>query len=115
MNFTQLTQQIKQTHDALQVYAIKAINVGLTMRNWLIGCFIVEYEQCGEDRASYGEYLLEKISASLLQDGLKNVSAAELSRFRQFYTTYPQFLGTVSQNHCNCPSKFLGHCPKNYK
>ena len=64
MNFAQLTQHIKQTHDALQVYAAKAINIGLTMRNWLMGYFIVEYEQKGEDRANYGEHLLENISAS---------------------------------------------------
>jgi predicted nuclease of restriction endonuclease-like (RecB) superfamily len=108
MNFVQLTQHIKQTHDALQAYAAKAINVGLTMRNWLIGCFIVEYEQRGEDRANYGEYLLEKISASLLQDGLKNVSAAELSRFRQFYAIYPQFLGTLSQKSLQLPEQIFG-------
>ena len=108
MNFIQLTQHIRQTHDALQTYAAKAINVGLTMRNWLIGCFIVEYEQQGEDRANYGEHLLEKISASLLQDGLKNVSSAELSRFRQFYAIYPQFLGTLSQKSLQLPEQILG-------
>ena len=108
MNFTQLTQHIKQTHEALQTYAAKAINIGLTIRNWLIGYFIVEYEQQGEDRANYGEYLLEKISASLLRDGLKNVSAAELSRFRQFYTTYPQILGTLSQKSLQLPEQILG-------
>ncbi|GHT13232.1 hypothetical protein FACS189426_17840 [Bacteroidia bacterium] len=58
-----------------------------------LGHFIVEYEQYGEDRANYGEHLLEKISATLAQNGLKNVSVAELSRFRQFYTVYPQILG----------------------
>ena len=97
MNFVQLTDHIKQTHDALQTYAVKAINVGLTMRNWLIGYFIVEYEQQGEDRANYGEHLLKKIAVALLQDGMKNVSESELSRFRQFYTIYPQMLEIVSK------------------
>ena len=108
MNFVQLTQQIRQTHESLQLYAAKAINVGLTMRNWLIGYFIVEYEQQGEDRANYGEHLLEKISASLQQDGLKNVSAGELSRFRQFYFVYPQILGTLSQKSLQLPEQILG-------
>jgi hypothetical protein len=36
MNFVQLTQQIKQTHDALQSYAAKTINVGLTVQNDII-------------------------------------------------------------------------------
>ena len=81
MDFKQLTQHIRQAHDALQAYAVKAINIGLTLRNWLIGYYIVEYEQNGEDRANYGEHLLENISTSLLTHGLKNVSTAELSRF----------------------------------
>jgi predicted nuclease of restriction endonuclease-like (RecB) superfamily len=108
MNFVQLTQHIKQTHDALQSYAAKAINVGLTIRNWLIGHVIVEYEQHGEDKANYGEHLLEKISAELAHNGLKNVSAAELSRFRQFYTIYPQILGTLSQKSLQLPEQILG-------
>jgi len=108
MNFLQLTQHIRQTHDVLQSYAAKAINVGLTLRNWLIGYFIVEYEQQGEDRATYGEHLLDKISTSLAQTGLKNVSPAELSRFRQFYTIYPQFFGTLSQKSLHLPEQILG-------
>jgi predicted nuclease of restriction endonuclease-like (RecB) superfamily len=108
MNFTELTKHIWQTHDALQSYAAKAINIGLTLRNYLIGHFIVEYEQQGEDRATYGEHLLEKISNSLLQSELKNISAAELSRFRQFYTVYPQFLRTLSQKSFHLPESILG-------
>jgi hypothetical protein len=108
MNFIQLTQHIKQTHEVLQSYAAKSINLGLTLRNYLIGHFIVEYEQQGEDKATYGEHLLEKISASLAQSGLKNISSAELSRFRQFYTIYPQFLGTLSQKSLHLPEQILG-------
>jgi len=108
MKFNQLTQQIKHTHETLQSYAVKAINIGLTVRNWLIGYYIVEYEQNGEDRANYGERLLENISVSLLNKGLKNVSAAELSRFRQFYNIYPQILGTLSQKSLKLPEEILG-------
>jgi predicted nuclease of restriction endonuclease-like (RecB) superfamily len=108
MNFNQLTRKIRQTHETLQSYAVKAINTGLTVRNWLIGCHIVEYEQNGEDKAVYGERLLENISVSLVQQGLKNVSAAELSRFRQFYNIYPQFFGTVSQKSLQLPEQILG-------
>ena len=108
MDFIQLTQHIKQTHDALKSYAAKAINIGLTLRNYLIGYYIVEYEQRGEDRATYGEHLLEKISVSLAQSELKNISIAELSRFRQFYNIYPQFLGTLSQKSLHLPEQILG-------
>ncbi|MBD0333346.1 MAG: cytoplasmic protein, partial [Chitinophagaceae bacterium] len=34
--------------------AQKQVNTALTFRNWLIGYYIVEYEQSGKDRAEYG-------------------------------------------------------------
>ena len=33
-----------------------------TMRNWLIGYYIVEFEQHGKDRAEYGLQLLSALS-----------------------------------------------------
>jgi predicted nuclease of restriction endonuclease-like (RecB) superfamily len=108
MKFLQLTQQIKRAHEVLQRYAVKAVNIGLTVRNLLIGYYIVEYEQQGDDRAAYGEKLLEKLSTSLAKEGLKNISSAELSRFRQFYCTYPQILGTLSQKSLQLPETILG-------
>jgi len=34
----------------------------LTIRNWLIGYYIVEFEQNGKDRAEYGISLLKSIA-----------------------------------------------------
>ncbi|WP_443661211.1 hypothetical protein [Eshraghiella crossota] len=31
----------------------------MTLRNWVIGYYIVEYEQDGSDRAQYGSHLLK--------------------------------------------------------
>ena len=36
--------------------------MGLTTRNWLIGLYIVEFEQNGEDRARYGAALTAHIA-----------------------------------------------------
>ena len=33
--------------------------------HWLMGCYIVEFEQNGEDRAAYGEQLLKKLEQRL--------------------------------------------------
>ncbi len=63
-NFDQLIDNVYQTHCALQENATKVINQNLTIRNWLIGCYIVEYEQNGQDRAKYGSKLLEEIAKS---------------------------------------------------
>jgi hypothetical protein len=41
MKFNHLLSSIRQTHDALQSSAIAAVNRSLTIRNWLIGFYIV--------------------------------------------------------------------------
>jgi hypothetical protein len=61
MNFDLLLNTIQQTHTVFQQNAFKAVNMSLTLRNWLIGYYIVEFEQNGEDRAKYGESLLFKL------------------------------------------------------
>jgi predicted nuclease of restriction endonuclease-like (RecB) superfamily len=93
VNFKLLVNSIKQTHGALQQSAVNAINLSLSVRNWLIGYYIVEYEQKGADRAKYGERLLEML-AKKLDD--KSLSKGNLKLFRQFYVHYPQIGQTVS-------------------
>ena len=45
MNFNQLTKTLLVTHNEFYQNAVKAINIGLTLRNWLFGFYIVEFEQ----------------------------------------------------------------------
>ena len=87
MSFDFLVNQIQQTHEKLQESAVKAINKHLTIRNWLTGFYIVEFEQKGEDRAQYGTRLLDELGKTLQTPGL---SARNLKLYRQFYLTYPQ-------------------------
>lgn len=109
MNFGQLTQHIKQTHDALQSYAVRAINIGLTLRNWLIGHFLLlNMSSTAKTGQITANIYWKKYRQQLAQNGLKNVSVAELSRFRQFYTVYPQILGTLSQKSLQLPEQILG-------
>lgn len=105
-NFNKLVSTIQQLHNQLQKSAINAVNQMLTIRNWLIGYYIVEFEQNGKDRAEYGSGLLNKLSEKISIQGL---TSPELSRCRQFYKIYPQILGTVSQefNHY-LPESILG-------
>jgi predicted nuclease of restriction endonuclease-like (RecB) superfamily len=95
-NFDGLINSVYQTHCILQDNAMKAVNFNLTVRNWLIGCHIVEYEQNGEDRAQYGINLLEEIASRLKSKGLKGLHRRALNTCRLFYTTYPQIWLTVS-------------------
>ncbi|MCF8366054.1 MAG: PDDEXK nuclease domain-containing protein [Bacteroidales bacterium] len=89
MNFDILINQVEQTHTYLQQNTLTAVNINLTMRNWLIGFYIVEFEQQGSDRAAYGERLLEKMAARLSH--IRGLSNRNLNYFRLFYLSYPHF------------------------
>ena len=52
-----------------------------------MGCYIVEFEQNGEDRAAYGEQLLKKLEQRLKTKGLNERRFRE---FRRLYLVYPQ-------------------------
>ncbi len=105
MNFEKLVLRIQQTSDFLQQSTVKAVNTHLTLRNWLTGFYIVEFEQNGSDRAEYGAKLLENIAENI---GIKGLTAPELSRCRQFYNTYPQIFGLITQEFKNMfPANFL--------
>ncbi len=91
MNIEQLSSQITQVHDTFYKKATAAVNISLTLRNWFIGYYIVEYEQHGEDRAKYGEKIYQNLSNQLKHKGLKNVNERELRRFRNFYNVYNYF------------------------
>lgn len=93
-NLDILIDNINQTHSILQQYATKIVNRNLTFRNWLIGCYIVEYELNGEDRAQYGEKLMSVIAKRLTH--IKGLTISQLYSCRTFYLTYPDFLQTVS-------------------
>jgi predicted nuclease of restriction endonuclease-like (RecB) superfamily len=95
--FADLIQQIHRTHAELSAQANKAINVSLTLRNWLIGLHIVEYEQGGADRAQYGTQLLNKISVELERLNIPRCEARELRRYRQFYQLYPQIRESLTR------------------
>jgi predicted nuclease of restriction endonuclease-like (RecB) superfamily len=95
MNFTELVHTIQQTHDYLNEKALSAVNQSLTIRNWLFGFYIVEYEQKGKDRAKYGQQLLKTI-ASKTSKHIKGINDRYLRDCRQFYNTYPQIITIIN-------------------
>lgn len=94
MNFGKLAFRIQQTNTILQQNAVKAVNTHLTLRNWLIGYYIVEFEQNGSDRAEYGNKLITEISKAVQ---IKGLSETNLKLCRQFYIIYPQILSLLFQ------------------
>ena len=95
-NFETLVNNVYQAHCVLQQNAQKAVNHFLVIKNWLMGYYIVEYEQNGEDRAQYGERLIDEMSKTLRAKGLKGCSPMSLKNSRKFYKIYPQIRQTLS-------------------
>lgn len=103
--FEQLAQNILTIDNSMQGFAVKAVNQAATLRNWIIGGYIIEYEQNGSDRAKYGDNLLKSLEKRIGQKGL-NVTLFQLSRL--FYSNY-QYVGSlISTNYAtvlhNLPS-----------
>ncbi|MBE5695443.1 MAG: DUF1016 family protein [Bacteroides sp.] len=107
MNFEQLATIITDTHQQLQQSAVKAVNQRLTVRNWLIGFYIVEFEQNSEDRATYGEQLLKNLEQRINQ---KALSVTLFQWSRKFYLLYPRFNLLIKHSFmliCETPSHKL--------
>ncbi len=85
--FEALAEQIKDLHLFAQSRAMGAINRFMTLRNWLIGAYIVEFEQCGEERASYGDKLLSKLENRI---SIRGLNKTLFKNSRRFYLMYPQ-------------------------
>jgi len=93
-NFNELVNNLSHIHEILQSQASKSVNQLLSVRNWLFGYCIVEYEQNGEDRAKYGENLVANIAKKV--KNIKGLTGNQLYICRSFYHLYPHFLRTVS-------------------
>lgn len=93
LTFNKLITSINEVHNQLASQASKAVNITLTLRNWLIGCYIAEYELHGEDRAKYGDNILRELANEL---NATNCNRRQLYDYLKFYRAYPQIVRTVS-------------------
>ena len=105
MNFESLVDHISQVQDVLQAQAAHAVNLSLTARNWLVGYYIVEYEQQGEDRAKYGDNLINRLAKEINRKGFE---PRRLREYRQIYIVYPslglEVVNFIQRNHLSLPS-----------
>ena len=94
MNFEQLIENIELTHDFFRARASKQIDENFTLRNWLIGFYIIEFELNGQDRAEYGAKVLLSIAKRVKH--IKGLSNSNLYLFKSFYQIYPQISQTLT-------------------
>lgn len=95
MNFDALVQAISTIHRHTQGTAARAVNVALTCRNWLIGAYIHEYELRGQDRAEYGELLMQRLAETLCKQTIPTCERPRLYAYLAFYRAYPQIGETI--------------------
>lgn len=69
-----------------KIYA--AVNTEMLNLYWYIGKSIMEIQQ-GDERASYGDAVLEKLSEKLTAEFGKGFSKRNLERMRKFYCLFP--------------------------
>jgi len=91
-DFNALVDLCRRTHEEMQRSAARAVDTGLAARNWLLGWYIVEYEQHGEDRAAYGRAVLKRLSNELKKSIGRGFSVDSLEQMRRFYLAYREEL-----------------------
>lgn len=96
MDFENLVEGIKKVHEHLTAQAGRAVNISLTLRNWLIGQYVAEFELRGADRARYGESLLTELAKRLTRLKISNCNRRQLYRYLRFYRLYPEIVQTLT-------------------
>ncbi len=78
--------------------AARSVNALMTASYWEIGRRIVEFEQGGEDRATYGDAITERLALDLTNRFGRGFSVRNLQQMRAFYLAWPleQICQTVS-------------------
>lgn len=81
----ELETSVNKLNSVFEEDTAKTINKNVTARNWLIGFYIVNYEQHGEDRATYGEKTIKNLADKLNK---KTLSYRNLMLYKQFYLEF---------------------------
>jgi len=89
-DYQHLLGRISTTYTTGQLRATQAVNTHITETYWQIGHDIVEFEQGGKLRATYGKALLASLSRDLTLRHGKGFSRSTVIRIRQFYLQYPK-------------------------
>ncbi len=84
----ELYKQVSSILSAARNKAYAAVNFAMVEAYWEIGRSIIE-QQGGEDRATYGDALIEELAAQLTNDFGKGFDVRNLRFMRQFYLAFP--------------------------
>ena len=85
--------------DLARSSAVHSVNFCRVQMYWQLGKRIFEQEQHGKQRADYGTYLLQNLSAKLEPEYGSGFSYRQIKFCRQFYRTYP--IGNTLRSQLN--------------
>lgn len=88
--FDELVAGLARVHNQARQAAARSVDEILTVRSWLIGRWIVAYEQQGHDRARYGDRLIESLAAEFRVRGVTGLRASNLRNCRQIALLWPR-------------------------
>ena len=86
---TPLFKQVKALIDQSKHHVKRAIDTTIVQTYWGIGQLVVEDEQNGNVRATYGEQTLQKLSDNLSDLYGSGFDITNLRKMRQFYLAFP--------------------------
>lgn len=88
MEFTSLFQKSKKLIDNARSNMGQMANTITVITSFLLGHYIVEQEQQGQERAKYGSKVIDSLSAYLTKEYGRGFSRSNVAGMRQFYLTY---------------------------
>lgn len=89
MNYQAIITDIKDIISSGQKIAYNATNKAMILTYWHVGKRIVEQEQNGNERAQYGQALIDALADELTKEYGKSFSKINLQYFRKFYIAFP--------------------------
>jgi predicted nuclease of restriction endonuclease-like (RecB) superfamily len=84
-----LIQRIQLIVAAAKDKAIRSVDNERVLMYWQIGKVIFEEEQQGQERATYGQFLIKSIAKEFQPKFGSGFSVRQLERYRQFYRVFP--------------------------
>lgn len=92
-----LYSNVKQILEDARSNVYRAANFAMVQAYWQIGKLIVEEEQKGNEKAEYGQGVLEELSVRLTKEYGKSFSNRNLRHIRQFYRVFPKWNAVRSE------------------
>lgn len=96
--YNHLLDNIRLLLESSRQQVVREINRTVVVTYWEIGRYIVEYEQGGKERATYGSRLLKRLSEDLTDSFGKGYSYRNLQLAKKFYNTFPIVQSLIAQS-----------------